>query len=66
MEEVRSSILLSSTHNYAVLASAGTAFCDFGGLSIQSAGGEMPLAPKLEQAERVEDFALGLFVGAPT
>ena len=30
MEEVRSSILLSSTHNYAVLAPAGTAFCIFG------------------------------------
>ncbi|MFT4988645.1 MAG: hypothetical protein ACI9BK_001418, partial [Acidimicrobiales bacterium] len=30
MEEVRSSILLSSTHKYAVLARAGTAFCDFG------------------------------------
>jgi hypothetical protein len=31
MEEVRSSILLSSTPNNAVLASARTAFCDFGG-----------------------------------
>ena len=29
MEEVRSSILLSSTRNYAVLAPAGTAFCVF-------------------------------------
>ena len=33
MEEARSSILLSSTHNDVVLAWAGTAFCDFGGLA---------------------------------
>ena len=38
MEEVRSSILLSSTHNYAVLAPAGTAFCIFG-----HAGEPLPL-----------------------
>ena len=54
MEEVRSSILLSSTHNYAVLALAGTAFCDLGGFVGASPYGEE--SPVTRPTSAIEQF----------